>query len=212
MRQYVQMIVVLSLITLISGLALGGLQQLTWERAQNNILKYKKIPAVADIYEVVSGKLPPAERRAVEEGLLAEKRFLELEQGDPILMFVIRKEGEPYAVALEDYGQGFGGDLGVMTGFHLETGNLVGIGITTMSETPGLGTRVRDEIFTAQFAGMSGEAVFRVKKDGGEIDAVTGATVSSRAVAQAIEQAGRFYGEHREKILAAVREEPEAGP
>jgi electron transport complex protein RnfG len=202
------MIVVLALITLISGLSLGGLQQMTWERAQNNILKFKKIPAVADIYEVVSGKLPPAEREAVEEGLLAEKRFLEIEPGDPTLMFVIRKEGEPYAVALEDYGQGFGGDLGVMVGFHLETGDLVGIGITTMSETPGLGTRVKEMLFTSQFAGMSGDAVFKVKKDGGEIDAVTGATVSSRAVAQAIEQAGIFYGEHRERILEAVHEAP----
>ncbi len=208
MNKSIQMIAVLATISLLSGLALGGLHQMTYERAQNNILKYKKIPAVADIYEVVAGKLPPAEREAVEEGLLAEKRFVDVGGKEPALFFVVRKEGEPFAVALEDYGQGFAGDLGVMVGFEIESGDLVGIGITTMAETPGVGTKVRDESFLKQFPGMSKEAVFKVRKDGGEIDAVTGATISSRAVAQAMELARAFYDEHREAILAAIDTEP----
>ncbi len=203
MKNSIQMVVVLAVISLISGLALGGLHQLTHELAENNILKFKKIPAVADIYEVVAGELPPAEREAVEEGLLAEKRLVEIE-GESILFFVVRKESEPYAVALENYGQGFGGDLGVMIGFEIESGNLVGVGITTMSETPGIGTKVRDASFLAQFPEMSKDTIFKVKKDGGGIDAVTGATVSSRAVAQAIERAGAFYQQHREAIVAAI--------
>lgn len=208
MNASARMILVLSLITLISGLALGGLNELTYERAQNNILKFKKIPAVADIYEMVEGRLAPDTRVAVEENLLAEKRYLSLDGEEPVLFFVIRKGGEPYAVALEEYGQGFGGDLGVMVGFHLESGDLVGIGITTMSETPGLGTRVKEALFAEQFRGMSRDAVFKVKKDGGEIDAITGATVSSRAVAQAIEQAEAFYRTNRERIVEALAAAP----
>ncbi|UCF68967.1 MAG: RnfABCDGE type electron transport complex subunit G [Acidobacteriota bacterium] len=209
MKSYVQMIVVLTLITLISGLALGGLHQMTYERAQNNILKYKKIPAVADIYEVVSGELEPPDRLIVEEGLLTEKRFLDIGDDEPVLMFVIRKDGEPYAAALEDYGQGFGGDLGVMVGFELDTGSLVGIGITTMAETPGIGTKVKDDSFTAQFRGLGPDSVIKVKKDGGQVDAITGATISSRAVAQAIERARSFYDAHRARVAEAAHQPPE---
>ncbi len=212
MKSYVQMVLVLTGIALISGLALGALNELTFETIQNNILRFKKIPAVADIYETVGGELPAAERAQVEEGLLAEKRYLDLGQREPSLFFVVRKQGEPFAVALEDYGQGFGGDLGVMVGFEIETANLVGIGITTMSETPGVGTRVKQESFVRQFIGMSSDTVLKVKKDGGEIDAITGATISSRAVAQAMDRARGFYTEHREAILQAVAKSPEGSP
>ena len=53
MNKSIKMVVVLGAIALLSGLALGGLHQLTYERAQNNILKFKKIPAVADIRQLV---------------------------------------------------------------------------------------------------------------------------------------------------------------
>jgi electron transport complex protein RnfG len=204
MKTYIRMIVVLTVISLLSGLVLGGLYAVTYEKAENNILKYKKIPAVADIYEVLAGELPPAEREAVEEGLLAEKRYVDLGANERSLFFIIRKDGEPYAVALEDYGQGFGGDLGVMVGFMLESEALVGIGVTTMAETPGVGTRVREPGFAEQFHGVPMEAEFKVKKDGGVIDAVSGATISSRAVAEAIGKARDFYIAHREQILDAV--------
>lgn len=206
MGKYLHMILVLAGIALASGLSLGGLNELTYERAQNNILKYKKIPAVVDIYGVVEGTLDDSRKTAVEEELLAERKYLDMGEGEPRLFFVIKKEGRPFAAALEDYGPGFGGDVGVMVGFELETGNLVGIGITTMSETPGVGTRVSEESFTLQFRGMSREADFRVKKDGGEIDAISGATISCRAVAHAIEQANAFYQENAEKIRAALNE------
>ncbi len=209
MKGSIKMVFVLTLISLLAGLALGGLHQLTHELAQNNILKFKKIPAVADIYEVMAGKLPPAEREVIEEGLLAEKRFVDLGDGEPpTLFFIIRKDGEPYAVALESFGAGFGGDLGVMIGFEIASEKLLGVGITTMSETPGIGTKARDESFLKQFRGMSRETVFKVRKDKGGIDAISGATISSRAVAQAIELADEFYEQHREEILAAIDEVP----
>jgi electron transport complex protein RnfG len=200
------MIIVLACIALASGLALGGLNELTYERAQNNILKFKKIPAVADIYELVVGKLEPELRRKVEEELLAEKRYLDLGEGELRLFFVVKKDGEPYAVALEDFGTGFGGDLGVMVGFKLETGDLVGIGVTSLAETPGVGTRVTEESFTLQFQGMSKDSNFKVKKDGGDIDAISGATVSSRAVATAIGRARDFYQENLVRIVQAIEE------
>ncbi len=207
MKQTLHMLFVLSGITLLSGTALGGLNEMTAERAANNILKFKKIPAVVNIYQVATGKeLSTDERLKVEESLLAEKKLLDLGGKEPVLVFVVEKDDKPYAVALEDFGQGFGGALGVMIGFQLQTGDLVGVGITTLAETPGLGTRVTEQTFTAQFAGMSRDAAIKVKKDGGEIDAISGATISSRAVAQAVAQANTFYKEHQEQIKKAVED------
>jgi electron transport complex protein RnfG len=206
-KRTLHMLTVLTLIALLSGTALGGLNQLTFETAQNNILKFKKIPAVVNIYEVVSGtKLSAQERVKIEEGLLTEKLLLDLGEEEPRLVFVIKKDNKPYAVALEEFGQGFGGALGVMVGFKLETGDLVGIGITTLAETPGVGTRVKEQTFTEQFRDVSKDATIKVKKDGGEIDAISGATISSRAVAQAVAQANAFYQKHEAQIRKTVEE------
>jgi electron transport complex protein RnfG len=201
------MIAVLAGIALASGLSLGGLNALTYEKAQNNILKYKKIPAVVRITEIAGGApLDDAARVQMEEKLLAEKKYLDIGEEEPVLFFVIQKDGKPYAVALENFGPGYGGDVGVMVGFVLETGDLVGIGIASHQETPGVGNRVEEDFFTLQFQGMSNKAVMKVKKDGGDIDAVSGATVTSRAVAQAIERANAFYQEHREAIKEAINQ------
>lgn len=201
------MIVVLTVIALISGLALGGLNNLTYETAQNNILKFKKIPAVANIYKCVQGEgdLDEAALVKLEEELLAEKQIIDLGEEEPLLMFVVKKDNKPHAVAIENFGPGYGGDLGVMVGFNIETDEVVGIGITTLSETPGLGTRVMEDAFTKQFINAPGDTIFKLKKDGGPFDAISGATVSSRAVTQAIEKADAFYDKHKEKILEAVK-------
>lgn len=201
MNKSVQMIVSLSLISVVSGMLLGGLNNLTKETIENNVLKFKKIPAVADIYQLVNGKSSVEERQTLEETLLTEKRFVDLSDGSKLLFFVVRKDNQPYAVTLENSGKGFGGDLGVMTGFNLQTGALVGIGITTLSETPGLGSRVKEDAFRRQFATLGPNPTMKVKKDGGDVDALTGATVSSRAVCQAIENATVVFETNKAQII-----------
>jgi electron transport complex protein RnfG len=206
------MLLVLGLITLASGLSLGALNDVTYERAANNVLKFKKIPAVVDIYRTMGRDVGPAERLALEAELLAEKRLVETGERSPLLFFVLTRDGEPAAVALEGTGQGFGGDVGVMIGVDLDSLRVTGVGVTTMSETPGVGTRVREESFTGQFAGMSGDAVFKVRKDGGDVDAITGATVSSRAVAGAVDAAMSTFREHEDAIRDALLAGPPAAP
>jgi electron transport complex protein RnfG len=204
MNASVRMVVVLGLIALLSGGALGGLYDVTRETAENNVLKFKKIPAVVDIQQGLTGALDDSARAALEEQLLAEKRMVDIGAEDPLLVFVLSKDGKPAGVAIEDFGQGFGGDLGVMAGFDLATGEILGVGITTMSETPGVGTRVKDETFTKQFRGMKAEGAVKVKKDGGAVDAVSGATISSRAVAAGIDKAKATFASHKDAIAAAV--------
>lgn len=204
MAKYIKMILVLSIIALTSGLVLGGLNELTYETAQNNILKFKKIPAVASIYESIQGVIPQESRANVEAELLAERKEINIGEEQPLLVFVINKDDKPYAVAFEQFGGGFGGDLGVMVGYQLNTGDIAAIGITTMSETPGLGTKVKEKSFLSQFSGLSKDANLMVKKDGGEIDAVSGATVSSRAVTQATNLTKALYNKHQDTIKTEI--------
>jgi len=212
MGKFIQMIAVLTGVALASGLALGMLNTTTKDRIANNILKYKKIPAVIHIQEAMSGELSEEERAAMEQKLLAEKRTITVinEDGEEeeVVFFVLEKDGRPYAVTIEGQGKGFGGDLGVMAGFKLDGSGLAAIGITTHAETPGVGSRVTEEAFLLQFQGMNNDAVFKVKKDGGDIDAVTGATISSRAVAQALQEAKNFYQRHRGTIEEMAGQPP----
>lgn len=66
-------------------------------------------------------------------------------------------------------------------------GTVTGVSIISMSETSGLGANASKESFRGQFVGKSGELA--VSKDGGEIDALTGATITSRAVTSGVNTA-----------------------
>ena len=208
MGKSAQLVIVLSIIALVSGVSLGGLNALTYETIENNVLKYKKIPAVADIHEVAIAPLSDGERLQLEADLLADKRFLPQDEGDDLLFFVLREAGQPRAVAIEDFGAGFGGDLGVMAAFDLGSGGILGVGITTMSETPGLGTETKAPAWRKQFTGMSADADIRVKKDGGVVDVIAGATISSRAVAEGISKARETFRANQDAFVAAAGQAP----
>ena len=86
---------------------------------------------------------------------------------------------------------GFDNTITMMVGVDLE-GNVLGISIVSHTETAGLGAVAAaatsaGEAFRAQFAGKSGSV--SVTKDGGEIDAITGATITSRAVCDGVNAA-----------------------
>lgn len=87
-----------------------------------------------------------------------------------------------YAVVVEE--RGYGGKMRVVVGASPE-GTVVGVRVVSQNETPGLGAKVAEEAFLGQFAGRRLEEI-ALKKDGGEIEAVTGATISSRAVVRAV--------------------------
>ena len=81
-------------------------------------------------------------------------------------------------------GKGYGGDISILVGLEDKT-TIKGITIITQNETPGLGTRITDSDFTDLFASVA-IADVGLTSDGGGIDALTGATISSRAVVDAV--------------------------
>ncbi len=87
---------------------------------------------------------------------------------------------------------GFGGEIDIMVGIDL-SGAVTGVYIVGHSETASLGSNCEREDWRAQFIGAT-EAL-AVSKDGGEIDALTGATVTSRAVVEGVNLALEFVKE-----------------
>jgi len=195
MREILRMIVVLAIITGVSGLLLAFVNQGTQEQRKAQILKYVKGPA---IHDVLSGS---------ENEPLDDLLELKAGAGEEILtdIFPAYKEGKLWAVAFESSGKGFGGDIGVIVGIDVTSDSLVGIGITTHKETPGLGSRVEESGFRIGFKGVSLGQPVKVQADGGGVDAVSGATISSRGVCEAVTQAAGFYQQNKEKILAGLK-------
>ena len=92
-----------------------------------------------------------------------------------------------YAVKGKDAG-GYGGDIELMVGFEADAKTVVCYKTLMAAETPGLGMKLNAPEFAAQFGGKDGSSL-KVKKDGGEIEAITSATITSRAVCRAIADA-----------------------
>lgn len=193
MREMIKMIVVLTVLSVLSGGLLAAVRNGTKDQIENQQLLYVKGPAINSILEGVSNN-PVADRfKLKDEG--AEHSF-----------FVGVYDGKPDAVAFETHGKGFGGDLGVMVGVNTKDDKIVGIGITTMSETPGVGTRAKTDVaFLTQFKGKPIEEVFKVKADGGQVDAVSGATFTSRGVSMALTDAGNVYKRLKPQITEKMK-------
>ena len=109
------------------------------------------------------------------------------------------------AYAIATSAQGYGGKISVMTGIDGD-GKIIAVNVYDNSqETPGLGAKTSSNDFTAQFEGAPLLGGFAVSKDIGkypnytEIDAVTGATISSRGVAAAVTNAVKVYEQVKER-------------
>lgn len=112
---------------------------------------------------------------------------IELKNGPPIEVNLAKKDGKIVAVAFRMVShKGYGGDIEILMGVDT-SGKITGVEILSMSETPGLGARIIEPAFKHQFKGKTlKNTKWAVKKDGGDIDQITGATISPRAVTEAI--------------------------
>ena len=83
---------------------------------------------------------------------------------------------------------GYGGDITLMVGFKKDKKTVISYKVLAASETPGLGMKLKTPEFADQVKDKDGTSL-KVKKDGGEIEAITSATITSRAVGRAIADA-----------------------
>jgi electron transport complex protein RnfG len=128
---------------------------------------------------------------------------------EPLIAHRVRRNGAPVAVLLNAVApDGYGGALRLLLAIDVE-GRVMGVRVLEHLETPGLGDFVeeRRSDWIHQFSGRSLDAPppsrWQVRKDGGDFDQYTGATVTSRAVTHAVRDALVFFARHRAELLAA---------
>jgi Na+-translocating ferredoxin:NAD+ oxidoreductase subunit G len=187
MKDAPRMIALLASITTLCALLLSGMNQATVERIALQKLVYIQGPAIKKVL------------KGVDNDPLAEREKMAID-GDTITVFPGKKDGSLKVVAYETAGKGYGGEVGVITGFDLATGNCIGIAIAESRETPGIGSRVNAGSFCELFLKITSSAAVALKKDGGSIDGISGATISSRAVCGAVNEACKLFSKVRNTL------------
>lgn len=189
MNDTMRMLLVLSLVTALCGGLLGAVRKLTLEKMEQQQLRYETGPAV---YKVLANATndPLNDRQVVTVN------------NSPVTLFEQKENGSIVAIAIETRGMGYGGPISVVTGYSVVDGNCKGIAVSRSKETPGIGTRVNDGSFTEKFNGLTLAETVALKKDGGSIDGISGATISSRGVCNAVAEAQRVFSViNSEKLL-----------
>ena len=176
----VNMTAVLFGITLVASAGVGAVNMITAEP----IAQAEQAAKVA----ALNGVLPAFENTTSETLTLDEM---------PITVYIASADGEVVGYAVETMSkQGFGGAINLMVGFT-PAGEVINVNVLKQSETPGLGTKMADED-NPLIGSIKGQDLAQKKlvggklavtKDGGDVDALTAATISSRAYVDAINRA-----------------------
>jgi electron transport complex protein RnfG len=194
MKDILRLIVVLTSLCIVSAIALAKIYDLT----KGPIAHQKRL----EVLRAIKTVLPPYEnepdRDTVKLRIGSDKRGEEIQRA----FYRGRKDGRVIGAAFKVTSpEGYGGDIEVMVGV-LPNGMINGIEILSHLETPGLGAKIREAKFKDRFKNRTlSNAAWAVKKDGGDIDGITGATISSRAVIKAVKEGLEFYRDHETSIL-----------
>jgi electron transport complex protein RnfG len=153
---------------------------------------------------------------SVSESMLVIRAPHDLPGADDVIIYRLFAEEQPVAALITVTARdGYAGPIRVLVGVEYD-GTVTGIRILEHRETPGLGDRIvstrSDWVF--QFDGQSlgnpDATGWALKRDGGQFDQLTGASVTPRAVISVVKETLIYFDAHRDEIFAApVTEEPE---
>ena len=170
-------------VSIVSALVLGY----TYELTKDPIEQAKTEKQKKAIQQVVTD---------FDNDPIADKYYLKT-GNDSIEAYPAIKNNTLVATAVKTVSKkGFSGEVWLMVGFKPD-GTIINISVLEHQETPGLGTKMDDENFKQQFRNKNPETfALKVKKDGGNVDAITAATISSQAFADAVEIAHKALMNH----------------
>lgn len=187
---FINMVLTLTIITVVASLALGSIYNLTLEpiAAAKKAARERAIKLVLPSYDSLNSlKVKIPLDPSLDEQGNGDQDSLEFhrayENGKCIGIAVSTFSNQAYDPT----------QIQIMVGF-LPDGVIDSTVVTQQKETPGLGTKMTEAKFNGQFAGKN-PATFKlfVTKDGGQVDAITASTISSRAVCDALRRAYRTF-------------------
>ncbi len=174
---FINMVLALLIVTLISSSVLGYVYELTKEPIAQAKLN-KKLNAIKAVVPAFNNNPDSVKYEIPVTG------------GEPVMAYPAKMDGVLVGTAIESYTMaGFSGLVKIMVGLKPD-GSINGISVLEHKETPGLGTHMGDDWFLGQFKDKNPASFsVKVKKDGGDVDAITAATISSRAFCDAVTRA-----------------------
>jgi electron transport complex protein RnfG len=186
MKDTIKMTVAL---VLFAAVACAGLA-VVYDSTSKTIAERKK----KDLDEALKGLFPDGEDfLKIEDSLAAADEKVKITES-----YTVKSGGKLIGLAVTASSGGFQADISALVGVDTE-GTISGIKILQISDTPGLGANAVKEnyyvdkpkklTFYGQFSGMKAADKIAVKKDGGNIDSITAATITSRAVALIVKNA-----------------------
>lgn len=187
MNESVKLVVVLTIICLGGGILLAWVNDLT-EAPIKAAAAIEKAEAIKEVLPKHDNDPNASVYSAVKEGVTNT-------------FYVARKGGTYVGVAFSTVSKnGYNGDIEIMVGINADD-KVQAIKILNQSDTPGLGAKIKEPKFTGQFRDKDVKTTkWMVKKDNGDLDAITAATISSRAVAEAIKAGLDLYLENINEI------------
>ncbi|MGI9532520.1 RnfABCDGE type electron transport complex subunit G [Lutimonas sp.] len=175
---FLSMTLTLFVTTLVAGVSLGFINDITKGPKARAKLE-RKINALRSV-------LPEFNNNPVESVQLLKS---ELAKDSVEVYTASLDENEVGTAIVGSSEKGFSGLVKIMVGFNTD-GSINNIEVLEQKETPGLGTKMKDEKFIRQFKGKHPSTFnLKVKKDQGDVDALTGATITTRAFGEATQMA-----------------------
>jgi Na+-translocating ferredoxin:NAD+ oxidoreductase subunit G len=171
------MVLSLTLISLGASACLGFVYQITKKPIELSALN-KKLTAIREVVPAFDNN-PDEEMFRLPTG-----------EGDSLEIYPARKDKNIVGYAVNTYTRkGFSGNVSLVAGFKPD-GTIYNITVLEQKETPGLGAKMTGHSFKDQFNEKNPSSFpLKVKKDGGNVDAITAATISSRAFCDAVQRA-----------------------
>ena len=165
---------------------------------------------LAGVYELTKADIALAEKNKQEnalKGVLPEFDTIKTDSINGAPVFKAFKDGVYVGAATITSDLGFSDQIVVMVGID-NAKNIVNYEVLSQKETPGLGTKCVDW-FKEQINGKSISTDFKVTKDGGDVDAITAATITSRAFLDAVKKAENNFTGDTDAITSATEVEME---
>lgn len=175
---FLNMTVTLLVITVVAGISLGFINDIT--------AGPKAVAKLARKIDALKTVLPEFNNNPVEDVKMIQVGGVK----DSIEVYAGFLNNDQTGVAIIGSSEkGFSGLVKIMVGFKPD-GSIKNIAVLEQKETPGLGTKMKDEKFIKQFRSKHPSSFnLKVKKDQGEVDALTGATITTRAFSEAVQMA-----------------------
>ncbi len=196
----------LVLMAAVAGLVIGLAHTLTAARIEDNIAR--------QTLAALSAVLPPAlyDNEPHRDVIL---RQIPVTARPPVALpiYRARRSGEPVAAVLTlQAPNGYAGPIRLLVAMHVD-GHVIGVRVIEHRETPGIGDAIdhRRSAWTQRLNGLAISMppfAWRLRKDDGAVDQISGATVSSRAVLNATRAAAEYFTTHRQTLFSAPAMEP----